>query len=98
MIQPRLGGQPTAHAPWPQSPVDNPAPTSVATGVQTTAEAIAAELAAAESAKPKVVLTTFSPDNLLPGMGLQQRRRLPGASPIQVVRYEQKTWLLIFSG
>lgn len=60
--------------------VAEPAPKNAATGVQTTAEAIAAELAAAENAKPMVVLTTFSPDNLLPGTGLQQRRRRPGAS------------------
>ena len=53
------------------------APTS---GVMTTAEAIAAELAAADAARPEVSLITFAPENLLPGKGLSQRRRRPGAS------------------
>ncbi len=48
--------------------------------VQTTAEAIAAELAAAEAARPPVPLTTFAPDNLMPGNALRQQRRRPGAS------------------
>ena len=50
------------------------------TAVQTTAEAIAAELAAAEAARPAVPLTTFAPDNLMPGTALRQSRRRPGAS------------------
>ena len=50
------------------------------TGFQTTAEAIAAELAAAEAARPAVPLTTFAPDNLMPGSALRQGRRRPGAS------------------
>ena len=50
------------------------------TGVQTTAEAIAAELAAAEAARPPVPLTTFAPDNLMPGSALRQSRRRPGAA------------------
>lgn len=50
------------------------------TGIQTTAEAIAAELAAAEAARPAVPLTTFAPDNLMPGSALRQGRRRPGAS------------------
>ena len=49
-------------------------------GVQTTAEAIAAELAAAEAARPPVPLTTFAPDNLMPGSALRQSRRRPGAA------------------
>ena len=48
--------------------------------VQTTAEAIAAELAAAEAARPPVPLTTFAPDNLMPGSALRQSRRRPGAA------------------
>ena len=50
------------------------------TAVQTTAEAIAAELAASEAARPAVPLTTFAPDNLMPGSALRQSRRRPGAS------------------
>ena len=46
----------------------------------TTAEAIAAELAATEAARPAVSLSTFAPDNLLPGTGLRQRRRRPGSN------------------
>ena len=46
----------------------------------TTAEAIAAELAAAEAARPVVTLSTFAPDNLLPGNGLRQRKRRPGSN------------------
>ena len=47
---------------------------------QTTAEAIAAELAAADQARPAVTMATFAPENLLPGTGLMSRRRKPGAS------------------
>ena len=46
----------------------------------TTAEAIAAELAAAETARPAVTYSTFAPSNLMPGGGLRQRSRRPGAS------------------
>jgi len=46
----------------------------------TTAEAIAAELAAAEAARPEVTLTTFAPDALQPGNGLRPQRRRQGAS------------------
>ena len=55
-------------------------PAASTSGVMTTAEAIAAELAAADAARPQVSLITFAPDNLLPGQGLTQRRRRPGAS------------------
>ena len=48
--------------------------------VQTTAEAIAAQLAAEQAARPVAPMTTFAPDFLLPGNGLVQRRRRPGAS------------------
>ena len=48
--------------------------------VVTTAESIAAELAAAEAERPALTFTTFAPDNLLPGQALIQRRRRPGAS------------------
>ena len=46
----------------------------------TTAEAIAAELAAAEAARPAVTYSTFAPANLMPGGGLRQRSRRPGAA------------------
>lgn len=46
----------------------------------TTAEAIAAELAAAEAARPVVTYSTFAPSNLMPGGGLRQRSRRPGAA------------------
>ena len=46
----------------------------------TTAEAIAAELATAEAARPAVTYFTFAPGNLMPGGGLRQRSRRPGAS------------------
>jgi len=46
----------------------------------TTAEAIAAELAAAEATRPAVTYSTFAPGNLVPGGGLRQRSRRPGAA------------------
>ena len=46
----------------------------------TTAEAIAAELAATEAARPAVTYSTFAPSNLTPGGGLRQRSRRPGAA------------------
>ena len=46
----------------------------------TTAEAIAAELAAAEASRPAVTYSTFAPSNLMPGGGLRQRTRRPGAA------------------
>ena len=60
----------------------DPPDAAVATtaSVQTTAEAIAAELAAAEAARPPGPLTTFAPDNLMPGNALRQQRRRPGAA------------------
>ena len=50
------------------------------TTVLTTAEAIAAQLAADQEARPATPMATFAPDYLLPGNGLTQRRRRPGAS------------------
>ena len=46
----------------------------------TTAEAITADLAAAEAARPAVTYSTFAPGNLMPGGGLRQRSRRPGAA------------------
>ena len=44
----------------------------------TTAEAIAAELAAAQAAKPEIQLTTFAPDALQPGNSIRPGKRRPG--------------------
>ena len=46
----------------------------------TTAEAIAAELAAAEAARPAVTLSTFAPEALQAGQALRPQRRRPGAN------------------
>ena len=48
-------------------------------GAQTTAEAIAADLAATQAARPAVAMSTYAPDNLMPGAGLMARKRRPGA-------------------
>jgi len=49
-------------------------------GALTTAEAIAAELAAAQANRPAPSLATFAPDNLTPGGALSRRRRSGGAN------------------
>ncbi len=54
-------------------------PKTAAAAVQTTAEAIAAELAASQAARPAVSMSTYAPANLMPGTGLQSRKRRPGA-------------------
>ena len=46
----------------------------------TTAEAIAADLAVAEAARPEMTYSTYAPENLTPGSVLNQRRRAPGAA------------------
>ena len=46
----------------------------------TTAEAIAAELAAVQAARPAVSNATFAPDCLVPGAALPMRRRRGGAN------------------
>ena len=60
------------------APKENVSPQPAAS--LTTAEAIAAELAAAEAARPAVTYSTFAPSNLMPGGGLGQRSRRPGAA------------------
>ena len=52
--------------------------TTKAESSQTTAEAIAAELAAAEAAKPEVQLITFAPKALQPGNSIRPDKRRPG--------------------
>lgn len=49
-------------------------------GSKTTAEAIAAELAAADAARPAVTYSTYAPTNLSPGSELRQSKRKPGAA------------------
>ena len=56
-------------------PVDQDSPNT-----QTTAEAIAAELAESEAARPAITFSTYAPDRLMVGGGLPTRRRQPGAS------------------
>jgi len=46
----------------------------------TTAEAIAAELAAAEALRPAPSLATFAPDCVTAGGGTPMKRRTPGAN------------------
>ena len=75
---------PVAEAVKP-TPAEAPAPQAVdkpkAKGPSlTTAEAIAAELAAAESARPAVTMTTYAPNALQPGNGLRPQRRRQGAN------------------
>ena len=69
----------------PEAVEETVAEASAASGAQpaaslTTAEAIAAELAAAEASRPAVTYSTFAPSNLMPGGGLRQRSRRPGAA------------------
>ena len=69
----------------PEAVEETVAETSAASSAQpaaslTTAEAIAAELAAAEASRPAVTYSTFAPSNLMPGGGLRQRSRRPGAA------------------
>lgn len=66
---------PGAPSPSAPSPAADPA-----APVLTTAEAIAAELRAAQEAKPAPTLSTFAPDALNPGNGVPQRRRSAGAN------------------
>ena len=62
-----------------QSPSDQTAE-QVSQTPQTTAEAIATELADLEAARPKIIFSTYAPDQLTAGSGLPTRRRRPGAS------------------
>lgn len=56
------------------------APAQAGGQVLTTAEAIAAELAAAQAARPAISNATFSPECLVPGTALPIRRRRGGAN------------------
>ena len=79
--EPSAVAQPSA----PEAVEETVAEASAASSAQpaaslTTAEAIAAELAAAEASRPAVTYSTFAPSNLMPGGGLRQRSRRPGAA------------------
>jgi hypothetical protein len=63
-------------APAPEAPPDAPAGGQVLT----TAEAIAAELAAAQANRPAPSVATFAPDCLVPGASPPRRRRTAGAN------------------
>ena len=71
--------QPAAQPSAPETAV-SASKSEPAAGSLTTAEAIAAELAAAEAARPVVTFSTYAPDRLMAGTGLPTRRRRPGAS------------------
>ena len=75
--EPSAAGKPSAPA---AVSADKPEASSQPAASITTAEAIAAELAAAEAARPAVTYSTFAPSNLMPGSGLRQRSRRPGAA------------------
>ena len=62
-----------------EAPTATREPEAAAAAVQTTAEAIAAELAASQAARPTVTMSTYAPANLMPGTGLRARKRRPGA-------------------
>ena len=72
---PKANSKPAAVASAPST-----APTTTAGKVLTTAEAIAAELAATQAARPAATNATFSPDCLVPGTALPMRRRRGGAN------------------
>lgn len=66
----------------PARPATAPAASGAASSgpVLTTAEAIAAELRAAQAAKPAPSLTTFAPEALNPANAMPLRRRRAGAN------------------
>ena len=68
-----------ATATTPAPAAAEPAPPA-GTNVLTTAEAIAAELAAADAARPAISNATFAPDFVTAGGALPMRRRTGGAN------------------
>lgn len=77
--QPAAQDKPAAQ---PQAAAAAPAAASTAAPAPslTTAEAIAAELRAAQEARPAATLATFAPDCLNPANALPRRRRRAGAN------------------
>jgi len=76
---PAVQANPNATAEVSASKSTEPVAPSKSSGL-TTAEAIAAELASAEAARPEMTYSTYAPDNLVPGSALTQRKRAPGAA------------------
>ena len=73
-VEPQASSEATTSEPKPVAEV-----AAAAAAVQTTAEAIAAELAATQAARPAVTMSTYAPGNLVAGTGLRARKRRPGA-------------------
>ncbi len=69
---------PSAPATGPSDPA--PAVDASSKPALTTAEAIAAELAAAEAARPAMTIATYAPEALRPDQALRPQRRRPGAN------------------
>ena len=78
-VIPAVQANPNATAEVSASKSTEPVAPSNSSGL-TTAEAIAAELASAEAARPEMTYSTYAPDNLVPGSALTQRKRAPGAA------------------
>ena len=66
--------------PEPKASAEAPKAAESSGAVLTTAEAIAAELRAAQDARPAPTLSTFAPTALNPGNGVPMRRRRAGAN------------------
>ena len=75
--EPAAAAKPAANEAVSQAKTETSSPPAASL---TTAEAIAAELASAEAVRPAVTYSTFAPSNLMPGGGLRQRSRRPGAA------------------
>ena len=73
-VEPQASSEATTSEPKPVAEV-----AAAGAAVQTTAEAIAAELAATQAARPAVTMSTYAPANLVAGTGLRARKRPPGA-------------------
>ena len=71
---------PSAAAVAPSTTSTAPTAAAVTTRVRTTAEEIAAELAAAQANRPPASTVTFAPDCLVPGASIARRRRTGGAN------------------
>lgn len=82
----KASAKPAPAAPAAKSAVSSTAPDSASSPAQaakptlTTAEAIAAELRAAQEARPAPSKATFAPDNLNPANAVPSRRRTAGAN------------------
>jgi hypothetical protein len=87
-LAPEKPAEPRAATPAKEAPAAESAPASsppatAAVGgerVLTTAEAIAAELSAAQANRPAPSQATFAPECVAPGGALPRRRRLAGAN------------------